>query len=283
MVKALIRKGDMTTHGGKVIEGFSDYTIQNIPVAGVGHKTICPLCKGVFPIIQGYGGITVNGIFVALEGHVTACGAKLIPSQHEEVVDEGGGDDVMGAAAQQPEQTQYARLSDNQQSMINDGVYRPNHDQGKITSIADENSFNNINPPDRSLPMDKHGRMLPDREYPHTQYAIKKSKSKPGSSYPQAREWDYDKNGKLVPKRDIDFTDHNRPSIHTDPHQHEWIKRSEKGSLERGDPKPIDIPKDKGWHNEITTGSDSKVETPATTDTIDPDIVDPEIIEIPIP
>jgi len=123
MVKALIRKGDMTTHGGKVIEGFSDYTIQNIPVAGVGHKTICPLCKGVFPIIQGYGGITVNGIFVALEGHVTACGAKLIPSQHEEVVDDGGGADVMGAAAQQPEQTQYARLSDNQRSMINEGVY----------------------------------------------------------------------------------------------------------------------------------------------------------------
>lgn len=91
MVKALIRMGDMTTHGGKVIEGFSDYTIQNIPVAGVGHKTICPLCKGVFPIIQGYGGITVNGIFVALEGHVTACGAKLIPSQHEEVVDDGSG------------------------------------------------------------------------------------------------------------------------------------------------------------------------------------------------
>jgi len=150
MVKALIRMGDMTTHGGKVIEGFSDYTIQNIPVAGVGHKTICPLCKGVFPIIQGYGGITVNGIFVALEGHVTACGAKLIPSQHEEVVDDGGGGDVMGAAAQQPEQTQYARLSDNQRSMINDGVYRPDQDQGGISQIAAEDEeFRSENDPIR--------------------------------------------------------------------------------------------------------------------------------------
>lgn len=150
MVKALIRMGDMTTHGGKVIEGFSDYTIQNIPVAGVGHKTICPLCKGVFPIIQGYGGITVNGIFVALEGHVTACGAKLIPSQHEEVVDDGGGGDVMGAVAQQPEQTQYARLSDNQRSMINDGVYRPDQDQSGISQIAAEDEdFRSENDPIR--------------------------------------------------------------------------------------------------------------------------------------
>jgi len=144
MAKALIRKGDMTTHGGKVIEGFSDYTIQGIPVAGVGHKTICPLCKGVFPIIQGYGGITVNGIFVALDGHVTACGAKLIPSQHEEVVDDGGGGDVMGATAQS-EQAKYASLSDNQRSMINDGVYRPDQDRGGITQIAAEED-DNLNP-----------------------------------------------------------------------------------------------------------------------------------------
>lgn len=88
MSKPVILKGDKTTHGGTVLNGFSDYTIQGIPVAGVGHLVACPLCKGVFPIVQGYGGLTVNGIFVALEGHVTACGAKLIPSQHEEVVDE---------------------------------------------------------------------------------------------------------------------------------------------------------------------------------------------------
>lgn len=87
MGKALIRIGDMTTHGGKVLNGFSDYTIQGIPVSGVGHLVACPLCKGVFPIIQGYEGITVNGVLVALEGNVTACGATLIASQHEEIVD----------------------------------------------------------------------------------------------------------------------------------------------------------------------------------------------------
>jgi len=145
MVKALILKGDKTTHGGTVLNGFSDYTIQGIPVAGVGHLVACPLCKGVFPIVQGYGGLTVNGVFVALDGHVTACGAKLIPSQHEEVVDDGGGG-VIGAVAQavlqqepeQPEQTQYASLSDDQRSMINDGVYRPDQDQGGIAQTAAE-------------------------------------------------------------------------------------------------------------------------------------------------
>lgn len=145
MVKALILKGDKTTHGGTVLNGFSDYTIQGIPVAGVGHLVACPLCKGVFPIVQGYGGLTVNGVFVALDGHVTACGAKLIPSQHEEVVDDGGGG-VIGAVAQavlqqepeQPQQTQYASLSDEQRSMINDGVYRPDQDQGGIAQTAAE-------------------------------------------------------------------------------------------------------------------------------------------------
>jgi len=134
MARALIRKGDMTTHGGKVIEGFSDYTIQGIPVAGVGHKTICPLCKGVFPIVQGYNGITVNGIFVALEGGLTACGAKLIPSQHEEVVEDGGG----GSEG-------YATLSDKpatQKSMINDGVYRPDQDKSELIQTAAEEDDN---------------------------------------------------------------------------------------------------------------------------------------------
>lgn len=129
MTRALIRKGDMTTHGGKVIEGFSDYTIQGIPVAGVGHKTICPLCQGVYPIVQGYSGMMVNGILVALEGGLTACGAKLIPSQREEVVDDGGGSEG------------YATLSDKpatQKSMINDGVYRPDQDNGKVVQTAAE-------------------------------------------------------------------------------------------------------------------------------------------------
>lgn len=142
MVKALILKGDKTTHGGTVLNGFSDYTIQGIPVAGVGHLVACPLCKGVFPIVQGYGGLTVNGVFVALDGHVTACGAKLIPSQHEEVVDDGGGG-VIGAVAQavlqqepeQPEQTQYASLSDDQRSMINDGVYYSKSGQSETPFI----------------------------------------------------------------------------------------------------------------------------------------------------
>lgn len=89
MSKFLIRLGDMTTHGGKVLNGFSDYVIEGIPVAGVGHLTSCPLCKGVFPIIQGDSGLTVNGVPVSLHGHSTACGAKLISAQLERVVEAG--------------------------------------------------------------------------------------------------------------------------------------------------------------------------------------------------
>lgn len=93
--KALIVKGDKTSHGGTVLEGFEDYTIQGKPVAAKGHKVKCPKCKGVYPIVQGYDGLIVDGKPVALEGFKTACGAKLIASQHEEVVDDGGYDDAL--------------------------------------------------------------------------------------------------------------------------------------------------------------------------------------------
>lgn len=43
MSKPVILKGDKTTHGGTVLNGFSDYTIQSIPVAGVGHLVACSL------------------------------------------------------------------------------------------------------------------------------------------------------------------------------------------------------------------------------------------------
>lgn len=46
----IIRLGDSTSHGGTVIEAFNQTDLNGKPMAGVGHKVTCPLCKGVFPI-----------------------------------------------------------------------------------------------------------------------------------------------------------------------------------------------------------------------------------------
>jgi RHS repeat-associated protein len=94
--------------------------------------------------------------------------------------------------------------------------------------------------PDRPLPADKWGVPIPDADVPHTQ--LGRSRPKFGSE-PQAREWGYGSNGKLQPKRDIDFTDHGHPEIHPNPHYHDLTPNNPqlapKGGYPRGDPKPL--------------------------------------------
>ncbi|HCS07504.1 MULTISPECIES: PAAR domain-containing protein [Pseudomonas] len=79
-MKDIIRLGDTTTHGGVVLEAFSRTDLNGKPIAGVGHKVSCPLCKGIFPIVEGSATDSVDGIAVALDGMKTACGAALIAS-----------------------------------------------------------------------------------------------------------------------------------------------------------------------------------------------------------
>ncbi|CAI8848886.1 PAAR domain-containing protein [Pseudomonas monsensis] len=79
-MKDAIRLGDSTTHGGKVLEAFSQTDLNGKPIAGVGHKVSCPLCKGIFPIAEGSSTYTVDGTPIALDGMKTACGAALIAS-----------------------------------------------------------------------------------------------------------------------------------------------------------------------------------------------------------
>lgn len=79
--KKVICVGDTTTHGGVVISGISSIKINGRPVASVGKLVVCPLCKGVFPIISGSNMIKYNGIKIATEGMKTACGAKLVSTQ----------------------------------------------------------------------------------------------------------------------------------------------------------------------------------------------------------
>ena len=94
--------------------------------------------------------------------------------------------------------------------------------------------------PDRTLPTDKQGVPVPDSPYPHSQ--LGRSKPKYGSE-PQAREWHYGNNGNLQPRRDIDFTDHRSPEIHTMPHQHRFTpnnpKLAPRGGFHRGPAEPL--------------------------------------------
>lgn len=77
-MKNIIRLGDLTTHGGVVLEAFTQTDLNGKPIAGLGHKVACPLCKGIFPIAEGSSTYTVDGTPVALEGMKTSCGASLI-------------------------------------------------------------------------------------------------------------------------------------------------------------------------------------------------------------
>lgn len=79
--RGVIRLGDATDHGGKVISvKHTEATDMGIPIACVGDMVQCPKCKGVFPIVEGNADCTIQGDRVAYHGHKTACGASLISS-----------------------------------------------------------------------------------------------------------------------------------------------------------------------------------------------------------
>ncbi|WP_127956782.1 PAAR domain-containing protein [Serratia microhaemolytica] len=74
----VIVKGDITSHGGEVLEGCDDIQVEGIPVALIGHRVSCPRCEGTFLIEAGGATLQVNGRPVALEGMHTSCGAQLL-------------------------------------------------------------------------------------------------------------------------------------------------------------------------------------------------------------
>jgi len=80
-MRGIIRLGDSTSHGGKVISASSRMIILGKPVALVGDACSCPIsghsnCK----IAEGVSTQLVNGVPVAFEGCKTTCGATLIAS-----------------------------------------------------------------------------------------------------------------------------------------------------------------------------------------------------------
>jgi uncharacterized Zn-binding protein involved in type VI secretion len=76
----VIRLGDPTSHGGKVISvAATHFTVGGIAVARVGDLCICPI-KGheVCTVAEGSSVHAIDGVPVAYDGHKTSCGATLI-------------------------------------------------------------------------------------------------------------------------------------------------------------------------------------------------------------
>lgn len=78
-MKGVIRLGDPTSHGGKVISANTRVQVREKAVARVGDRCSCPI-KGHADcvIVEGHPAIQVDGISVAFEGHRVTCGAVLI-------------------------------------------------------------------------------------------------------------------------------------------------------------------------------------------------------------
>jgi len=79
----IIRVGDSTGHGGKVIQvAATHYMIDGLPVARVGDLCSCPESgHDNCTIAEGNPNHLIEGVAVAYEGHKTSCGAALIATQ----------------------------------------------------------------------------------------------------------------------------------------------------------------------------------------------------------
>lgn len=80
-MRKVIRLGDPTDHGGKVVASSAAArpTLDGVPLALLGDACSCPR-RGHEPctIAEGDPGHVVDGMPVAYEGHRTSCGAVLI-------------------------------------------------------------------------------------------------------------------------------------------------------------------------------------------------------------
>ncbi|RYE73462.1 MAG: PAAR domain-containing protein [Oxalobacteraceae bacterium] len=80
-MKNVIRLGDATSHGGKVLSASGTASVHGVQVARKGDACSCPL-NGHAPcvIVEGDPMVLVGGVPVAFQGHKTSCGATLISS-----------------------------------------------------------------------------------------------------------------------------------------------------------------------------------------------------------
>lgn len=78
-MRNVIRLGDNTSHGGKVIScRATNFTVDGIPVACVGDPCSCPMPgHNGCTIASGSSKHRIGGVQIAFQGCVTSCGAKL--------------------------------------------------------------------------------------------------------------------------------------------------------------------------------------------------------------
>lgn len=80
-MRPIIVLGDVTTHGGVVLEGDSTTTISSKAVARVGDKVSCPIIgHEICTIMTGDQTTLADGKAVARHGDLCSCGATLIAS-----------------------------------------------------------------------------------------------------------------------------------------------------------------------------------------------------------
>jgi len=80
-MRGVIRLGDSTSHGGRVVSATESMLVDGVPVARLGDACTCPIKgHGNCTIVEGDPGFLVGGVPVALEGCKTSCGATLLCS-----------------------------------------------------------------------------------------------------------------------------------------------------------------------------------------------------------
>ncbi|WP_426336667.1 PAAR domain-containing protein [Pseudoduganella sp. R-31] len=79
-MKNVIRVGDPTSHGGKVLASTAPhFLVGGKPVVLVGDRCMCPMTGHQnCVIVSGSDSQTINGKAVAYHGDKTSCGATLI-------------------------------------------------------------------------------------------------------------------------------------------------------------------------------------------------------------
>lgn len=81
MALPIVRLGDATSHGGKVVTASATHLIRGIGIARVGDMITCPIPgHGVNTIVEGSATYLIGGRMVALHGHRCACSCTLISS-----------------------------------------------------------------------------------------------------------------------------------------------------------------------------------------------------------
>lgn len=91
-MKPFITKGDMTSHGGIVIEADNSFIVEGKDVHLEGMKHFCPKCKVVATAISlGKGFVVVGSKTIIMADDLTSCGAKFIAQQNLAVRDAGSG------------------------------------------------------------------------------------------------------------------------------------------------------------------------------------------------